>query len=317
MAKAEPPGDLPEPANAGQALRWAADRLRRAGCDTPRLDTEVLLAHVTGRRREALLAHPEQILTPDEAVRFRDVVARRGARCPVAYLTGRREFLSLEFEVGPGVLIPRPETELLVEVAVSLAGRGAAGPTPEAPAGRGLRLADVGTGSGAVALALARLLPGAAILATDISAAALACAARNAARLLPEGPPHRVTFHPGDLLEALAVIDPRPVLDGVVANLPYVSEADWAGLPPDVRDYEPVAGLLGGPAGLDLLRRLAAQLPDYLAPHGFVCLEVGFGQASAVRSLLGATGLFAATAAHRDLAGHERVVSAAAGQNTR
>ena len=306
MAKAEPPGDLPEPANAGQALRWAADRLRRAGCDTPRLDTEVLLAHVMGRRREALLAHPEQILTPDEAVRFRDVVARRGARCPVAYLTGRREFLSLEFEVGPGVLIPRPETELLVEVAVSLAGRGP-----------GLRLADVGTGSGAVALALARLLPGAAILATDISAAALAWAARNAARLLPEGPPHRVTFHPGDLLEALEVIDPRPVLDGVVANLPYVSEADWAGLPSDVRDYEPVAGLLGGPDGLDLFRRLAAQLPDYLAPHGFVCLEVGFGQASAVRSLLEATGLFAATAAHRDLAGHERVVSAAAGQNTR
>ena len=306
MAKAEPPGDLPEPASAGQALRWAADRLRRAGCDTPRLDTEVLLAHVTDRRREALLAHPEQILTPDEAVRFRDVVARRGARCPVAYLTGRREFLSLEFEVGPGVLIPRPETELLVEVAVSLAGRGP-----------GLRLADVGTGSGAVALALARLLPGAAILATDISAAALAWAARNAARLLPEGPPYRVTFHPGDLLEALEVIDPRPVLDGVVANLPYVSEADWAGLPPDVRDYEPVAGLLGGPDGLDLFRRLAAQLPDYLAPHGFVCLEVGLGQASAVRSLLEATGLFAATAAHRDLAGHERVVSAAAGQNTR
>ena len=304
MAKAEPPGDLPEPASAGQALRWAADRLRRAGCDTPRLDTEVLLAHVTGRRREALLAHPEQFLTPDEAIRFRDVVARRGARCPVAYLTGRREFLSLEFEVGPGVLIPRPETELLVEVAVSLARRG-------------LRLADVGTGSGAVALALARLLPGAAILATDISAAALACAARNAARLLPEGPPYRVTFHPGDLLEALAVIDPRPVLDGVVANLPYVSEADWAGLPSDVRDYEPVAGLLGGPDGLDLFRRLAAQLPDYLAPHGFVCLEVGLGQASAVRSILEATGLFAATAAHRDLAGHERVVSAAAGQNTR
>jgi len=311
VAKAEPPGDLPEPASAGQALRWAADRLRRAGCDTPRLDTEVLLAHVTSRRREALLAHPEQILTPDEAVRFRDVVARRGARCPLAYLTGRREFLSLEFEVGPGVLIPRPETELLVEVAVSLAGRGLR------LAGRGLRLADVGTGSGAVALALARLLPGAAILATDISATALACAARNAARLLPEGPPHRVTFHPGDLLEALDVIDPRPVLDGVVANLPYVSEADWAGLPPDVRDYEPVASLLGGPDGLDLFRRLAAQLPDYLAPHGFVCLEVGLGQASAVRSLLEATGLFAATAAHRDLAGHERVVSAAAGQNTR
>ena len=313
MAKAEPPGDLPEPANAGQALRWAADRLRRAGCDTPRLDTEVLLAHVTSRRREALLAHPEQILTPDEAVRFRDVVARRGARCPVAYLTGRREFLSLEFEVGPGVLIPRPETELLVEVAVSLAGRGPG----LRLAGRGLCLADVGTGSGAVALALARLLPGAAILATDISAAALGWAARNAARLLPEGPPHRVTFHPGDLLEALEVIDPRPVLDGVVANLPYVSEADWAGLPSDVRDYEPVAGLLGGPDGLDLFRRLAAQLPDYLAPHGFVCLEVGLGQASAVRSLLEATGLFAATAAHRDLAGHERVVSAAAGQNTR
>ena len=313
MAKAEPRGDLPEPANAGQALRWAADRLRRAGCDTPRLDTEVLLAHVTGRRREALLAHPEQILTPDEVVRFRDVAARRGARCPVAYLTGRREFLSLEFEVGPGVLIPRPETELLVEVAVSLAGRGSG----LRLAGRRLRLADVGTGSGAVALALARLLPGAAILATDISAEALACAARNAARLLPEGPPHRVTFHPGDLLEALAVIDPRPVLDGVVANLPYVSEADWAGLPPDVRDHEPVAGLLGGPDGLDLFRRLAAQLPDYLAPHGFVCLEVGLGQASAVRSLLETTGLFAATAAHRDLAGHERVVSAAAGQNTR
>jgi release factor glutamine methyltransferase len=308
VAKAEPPGDLPEPASAGQALRWATDRLRRAGCGTPRLDTEVLLAHVTGRRRETLLAHPEQLLTPDEAVRFRDIVARRGARCPVAYLTGRREFLSLEFEVGPGVLIPRPETELLVEVAVSLAG---------SLAGRGLCLADVGTGSGAVALALARLLPGAAILATDTSAAALAYAARNAARLLPEGPPYRVTFHPGDLLEALAGLDPRPVLDGVVANLPYVPEADWAGLPPDVRDHEPATSLLGGPDGLDLFRRLAAQLADYLAPHGFVCLEVGPGQASAVRSILEATSLFAATAVHRDLAGHERVVSAAAGQNTR
>lgn len=314
----------------GEALFRAAALLRQAGFRTPRLDAEVLLGHVTGFSRELLLAHPERTLTPEQTLAFDGLVTRRLDRCPVAYLVGHKEFMSLDFLVGPGVLIPRPETELLVEVAVELA-RGAADAKP----GRGLVLADVGTGSGAVAVALARLLPDAAIYATDTSEAALEIARRNAARLAgraagSSGPSPRILFRRGDLFDALAggAVTPGgpagghpcPALDGVVANLPYVPDADWERLEPNVRDFEPPESLRGGPDGLDLIRRLAAQLPAYLAPGGFICLEVGAGQAADVGAILQATGLFGPEApspgarprlfVHRDLAGVERVVSA-------
>jgi release factor glutamine methyltransferase len=287
--------------SAGEALRRAAELLRAAGCGTPRLDAEVLLAHVTGRSRESLLARPEGALTAGEDLAYEEAVVRRAGGWPLAYITGRREFFSLDLEVGPGVLIPRPETELLVEVAVALAS------PPVARSGPGLVLADIGTGSGAVAVALASLLPGVVIYATDTSEAALEVAERNVKRLGLGG---RVRLRRGDLLDAL----PVPV-DGVVANLPYVADPDWEGLPREVRDFEPPGSLRGGPDGLDLFRRLAAGLPAYLLPGGFVCLEVGPGQAGPVARLLLETGVFETVARHLDLAGHERVVSARSGES--
>lgn len=303
--------------SVGVALRRTTALLREAGFRTPRLDAEVLLGHVTGFPRELLLAHPEQTLTPEQVASFEGLVARRLVRCPVAYLVGRKEFMSLDFEVGPGVLIPRPETELLVEVASDLAlqrladrgtGAGAAGRTSAVPAQRDLVLADVGTGSGAVAVSLARLVPEVLIYATDLFEQALACAGRNAGRLL--GDAGRVLFRCGDLLAGLG--SEHPLLDGVVANLPYVPDVVWESLEPNVRDYEPPQSLRGGPDGLDLFRRLAGQLPAYLAPGAFVALEVGPEQAPAVAALLVGTGLFDHhdVSVHRDLAGAERVVAA-------
>jgi release factor glutamine methyltransferase len=288
---------------AGDLLRRAAVLLRRAGCETPRLDAEVLLTKVAGRTREDLLAHPDIPLTSAQASSFHDLIARRERHCPVAYLTGRREFMSLEFEVAPGVLIPRPETELLVEVAAGLvkAGRRAGNSAPSV-------LADVGTGSGIIAVTLGRMLPDASIFALDCSSTALAIARRNAERL---GVGTQIAFRRGNLLAALAGERPRPVLDGVVANLPYVPDADWAGLPPDVRDYEPPESLRGGVDGLDLYRRLVAELPTYLAPGGFACLEIDGRQSREIQALLVASGLFRGDAptVHYDLAGRARVVS--------
>jgi len=235
-------------------------------------------------------------MTPEESLAYERVVALRSGRCPVAYITGRREFMSFVLEVTPAVLIPRPETELLVEVAASVASAREGGKAPPI-------LAEVGTGSGAVAIALARLLPGFRIIATDISAEALAVAERNVTRM---GLGDRIELRQGDLLEPA---DPA-TLNGVVANLPYVTEADWERLPPGVRDFEPPQSLLGGPDGLAAFRRLAAQLPQHLAPGGFVALEVGTGQAGPVGDILLETGLFPRVERHRDLAGHERVVCA-------
>jgi len=299
----------------GFALREAARALRRAGCDTPRLDAEVLLARVTGLDRAALLAHPERELSPAELESFRACVARRRRREPLAYILGRREFLSLDFEVRPGVLVPRPETELLVEVAADLARRrlealsaqldtGTGGPAARLP--HRLDLADVGTGSGAVAVGLARLVPQAVVWATDIFETALEVARRNADRLAPG----RVRLRRGDLLSALDSEEPRPLLDGIVANLPYVADGEWPLLPPEVREYEPRESLVGGRDGLDLVRRLADQLPGYLAPGGFVCLEVAPGQVGRTEDILLRTGLFRRTRVHRDLAGRGRVVAA-------
>lgn len=280
----------------GEALGWASRTLRQAGCASPRMDAEVLLAHVTGLGREHLLAHPERPLAPQASVAFAELVALRERRCPVAYLTGRREFMSLDMRVGPGVLVPRPETELLVEVARDLTRR---------LAGTGRRrIADVATGSGAVAVALAVALgPTVEVHATDISPAALAYAARNArAHEVSD----RVELHQGDLLQALS---PGLVLDGVVANLPYVADAEWQLLPPEVRDWEPPESLAGGPDGLELYRRLVSQLPGRLAPGGFLALEVGAGQAPAISELLRGTGRFREVARFRDLGGIERVVA--------
>jgi release factor glutamine methyltransferase len=261
-------------------LAIATAELRDAGCDTPRLDAELLLAAALETTRTRLHLDPERILTRAESDRFAPLLARRRAREPVAYLLGGKGFRHIDLKVDARVLVPRPETELLVEVALRLP--------------RGARVADVGTGSGAVALALKHERPDLEVVATDVSADALAVARDNARALSLD-----VAFAEGDLLDP--VTGP---LDAVLSNPPYVPDGDRDGLEPEVATHEPALALFAGPDGLDVYRRLAVAAA---ARAPFVALEVGAGQAAAVGALLRAAGMTRVTA-HRDLAGIERVV---------
>jgi release factor glutamine methyltransferase len=274
---------LPEVVAAGPSvagvLRDATSRL--AASDTPRLDAEVLLAFVLGVDRSRLIvdAHPD--LDASAVARFHALVARRAAREPVAYIVGRKDFRHITLRVDPRVLIPRPETELLVEVGLTLP--------------LGASVVDVGTGSGAVALALASERPDLSVWATDVSPEALAVARANGIHLGCE-----VEFVEADLLDS-PQLPARP--DAVLANLPYVA-AD-ADLPPDVARYEPVGALFAGRDGLDVIRRLIRTAPD----ARLIALEVGPGQAQVVASLL-AESRTNSIEIVPDLAGHERVVVA-------
>jgi release factor glutamine methyltransferase len=260
---------------------------------SPRLDAELLLAHALGWPRARLLAERAYAPDAERAAAFAALVDRRAALEPVAYLTGRKEFFGLELEVSPATLVPRPETELLVELALAEARRLAARTGPA------LTIADVGTGSGAIAVALAAHLPAATVYATDLSAAALAVAERNVAR---HGLAGRVRLLHGDLLAPL----PAPV-DLVVGNPPYTVLAE---VEPNVRAHEPWLALDGGPDGAAVYRRLAATLPPHLRPGGAALLEIGSWQGELVAGLLREALPGAAVAVHRDLAGLDRVVVA-------
>jgi release factor glutamine methyltransferase len=260
------------------ALAIATAELRDAGCESPRLDAELLLADALASTRTALHLRPERELTLAESDRFAHALARRRAREPVAYILGTRAFRHIDLTVDARVLVPRPETELLVEVALELP--------------RGARVADVGTGSGAVALALKHERPDLHVLATDVSADALAVARANAAALKLD-----VKIIEGDLLGG---VDPAP-LDAILSNPPYVPEG--AELEPEL-DCEPPGALFAGPDGLDVLRRL---VPAAAARAPFVAFEIGAGQAVAVGEMLSRAGM-TEVAVHRDLAGIERVV---------
>jgi release factor glutamine methyltransferase len=258
-----------------EALESALIALTAAGCDTPRLDAEVLLGHVLGVERAALITDPGRELTPEQARAFMDAARRRREREPVAYITGVKGFRALELAVDRRVLIPRPETEHVVEAALSLP--------------RGARVVDVGTGSGAIALALKAERPDLEVFGTDVSEGALAVARGNAARLGLE-----VTFVHGDLLAGVAA-------DALVANPPYVGEGE--AVMPEVARYEPPEAVFAGSDSLAVVRRLVAAAAD----ARFLALEIGAGQADAVEALLRAAG-FAETERVRDLAGIERVV---------
>ncbi|HEY8368338.1 MAG TPA: peptide chain release factor N(5)-glutamine methyltransferase [Thermodesulfobacteriota bacterium] len=293
----------------GAALDAAAARLATAGVASPRLDAEVLLADALGLGRAALIARRPEPLPGDALEAFEARVARRAAREPVAYIIGRREFYGLEFEVTRDVLIPRPETELLVEEAlgnlpgVSLARAGAHAPrAPEAEAAPSTpRVVDVGTGSGCIAVAIAVHAPAARVVAVDASDAALAVARRNAAR---HGVAGQIEFVRGDLLAGL-----DGPFDLVVANLPYVSTEEIETLMPDVRLYEPALALDGGAGdGLALVRALVGQSVGRLASGGLLLLEVAAGQAARVADLLWSVGAFSDVSIRRDLAGIERIV---------
>jgi release factor glutamine methyltransferase len=265
------------------ALGAATDALRAVGVDDARLDAELLLAEALRTDRAWLAAEPEAPVPADAGRAFGQMVRRRLRREPVAYILGRKGFRDLELAVDRRVLIPRPETELLVELALEIE-----------PA----TVIDVGTGSGAVALAIASELSQAAVLATDTSAAALEVGRANAAQL---GLAERVEFLEGMLPE-------QGTYDLVVANLPYVSEAEWPRLAPEIRDWEPRQALLAGAEGLDAIERLLQQLGgDRAGSTDTVALEVGQGQAERVGGLLGIAG-FAEFEIRPDLAGIERVV---------
>jgi release factor glutamine methyltransferase len=275
-------------------IRQGARRLAQAHVENPRLDAELLLAEAAGVTRANLFAGSIE-LDDETQRRFEALIGRRAGREPLAYITGRKEFYSLEFELGPGVLVPRPETETIVDVALKFIN------------GRvNCRLLDIGAGCGAIALAIISNASGVRVVAADISTDALAIAHRNAVRLRLES---RVRFVHADCWDTLDGGEPLGRFDIVVSNPPYVCDSEIARLEPEIRDFEPRVALDGGPDGLDFYRRIVAGLGDHLFDSGAVILEVGAGQADAVASILHAAG-FAGAGVSNDLSGIARAVHA-------
>lgn len=253
-----------------KVLQWTTGYFTRKGIEQPRANAEVLLSHVLGLERLQLYLRYDQPLVDGELARYRKAVQRRAAHEPTQYITGRQEFWSLEFEVNPSVLIPRPETEILVEKALESLGTDTA------------RALDLGTGSGAIAVTLAHECPSLGILATDRSPEALVVARRNAIRHRVD---NRIAFVAMDLFGA---IDPARVsFDIIVSNPPYIDNADLEKLAPEVIHHEPASALLGGGTdGLGLILKILNQSPPYLKPGGTILLEIGFGQAEILKEKL-------------------------------
>ena len=294
-------------------LREGIHLLREARVPSDTLAAELLLLHATGRDRTWLYAHPEEHLDPPVAARYYALIRRRAAGEPTQHLTGHQEFWGLDLEVTPDVLIPRPETEHLIEVALDrLAVREIrAGRSPKL-SGENISLVDIGTGSGCIAIALAKELPAACIYATDISAAALCVAQRNADRL---GFTNRINFAQSDLFAAfssgqsLVTNHQSLVLDLVVSNPPYISRREAPSLPIEVREHEPHLALIGGEEGYELYGRLIPQAASFLNPGGLLVLELGHDSLPAVRPLLESPN-WANLLVTNDLAGIPRVLSA-------
>jgi release factor glutamine methyltransferase len=264
-------------------------RARLHDSPSPALDARLLLEHVLDRNHAALVAHDDEVLPADALDAYRRLLDRAAAGEPIPYLTGRAPFLGLEFAVSPDVLIPRPETEGLVEYAIDWARR----------RGDPIRAVDVGAGSGCIAVSLAHYLPEADVCAVDISAGALAVARANAARHAPG----RVAFIQGSLLESLA-----PRFDLILSNPPYVAEDEWTELPIGVKSYEPALALYGGGDGLDVIRALLPQAAGHLRPGGLCLLEIGWRHGEAAAALARAAFPGATVAVRPDFAGRDRMV---------
>jgi release factor glutamine methyltransferase len=279
-----------------EVIRWMTSRFEERGLGTPRLDAELLAAHALGIARVQLYVQFDRPLEPAELAVLRELVKRRQHGESVAYITGRKEFWGLELAVDSRVLVPRPDTETLVDEVLARLDRPADERTSERPPPR---VVDVGTGSGAIAIAVAKRRPDTRVFGTDISEDALAVARANVTR-------HQVAveLHAGDLDEPLTRLAP---FDVIAANLPYVPSADIASLAPEVRT-EPHLALDGGRDGLDLVRRLILAAPALLAHGGALCLEVGVGQAAATAALCHEAGLIEIRM-RRDLGDIDRVVS--------
>jgi release factor glutamine methyltransferase len=274
-----------------KTLHWTADYFRRRGIDGGRSVAEQLLAHTLGCERIDLYLRYDQPLNANELSRFKTLIKRRVQHEPEAYILGRREFWSLSFRVTPEVLIPRPETECLVETAL----------------GRftgvdGIDVLELGTGSGAISVALAHERPSWRIQASDVSAKALAVARSNAGRLLEAD---RIEFLQGPWFEPLG--DGRPAFDLIVSNPPYIAEGDLAGLGPEVRQFEPLIALNGGADGMDCIRHIIDRAPNYLKPEGALILEIGYDQGAAVELLARQCGRYHKVEIRKDYSGHDRV----------
>jgi release factor glutamine methyltransferase len=277
----------------GRLLTWTADFLGKRGAESPRLDAEVLLAHVLKWERVRLYTHYEEEIGDDARSMYRDLVRRRSEGMPVAYLVGRKEFFSLPLTVSPAVLIPRPDTEtVVVEFLAHLKSH----PAP--------RAVDIGTGSGCIALACVKQHKTAQFTAIDVSPRALATARTNAESL---GLANRVRFLEGDLLNPVAGEEP---FDAVLSNPPYIPSNMIPSLEPGVRDYEPHLALDGGDDGLRVVRRLIEQAVGLLKPGGHLILEIGTAQEEPVRALLGRRAELELAPTVRDAANHPRVVRA-------
>jgi release factor glutamine methyltransferase len=284
------PEAAPSGGTIGEALRAAERVLEMAGCETPRGDAQWIGAHALDVSRAALFVDADRGFPEDKRDLFEVLVARRARREPLAYVIGTTNFRGLELEVGPGVLVPRPETEVTAGRAIELARERARA-----------TVVDVGTGSGAIALSVAAEVPTARVFATEASAAARAWALRNLARTAL-----RVTLLPGHLLDPL-----HPALGGavdvIVSNPPYVSDAEWEGLQPEVRDNEPHDAVCGGPDGLDVLMSLLETAPRWLTVGGWLIVELAEGQTEKVATLLHVIG-YTDVNVTPDLTGRERVV---------
>jgi release factor glutamine methyltransferase len=300
------------------ALKQGIHLLRQAHVPSDTLAAEVLLLHVTRRDRTWLYAHPEEILDSEIITSYFSLLRRRAAGEPTQHLTGKQEFWGLEFEVTPDVLIPRPETEHLIEVALNrLAVRELRAARDPKLTGEGLTILDIGTGSGCIAIALAKELPAAKICATDISPAVLAVAQRNATRL---GFHNHITFIESDLFVSFAPLATRhsPVLSGaegqllfdlIISNPPYIGRKETSTLPIEVRDHEPASALYGGEEGYELYGLLIPQAANHLKSGGLLVLELGHDSLPAVRPLLESP-QWTKLHATNDLAGIPRVLSA-------
>ena len=274
----------------GSLVKWAIDDFRARGIENPRLDAELLVAHALQIDRMRVILDGARPLEGAELVKLRDLVRRRRSYEPIAYLRGEREFYGLKFRVDKRVLVPRPDTETLVDAALSRS----------AHVSMSMRQLDLCTGSGCVAIAMARQRPTAQVFASDISPDALAVARDNALRLGS----YNVAFAEGDLFAPFA----GKRFDVITANPPYIPSPEIATLQPDVRDHEPRLALDGGEDGLAIVRRIVSEAPEHLVAGGLLAIEVGAGEAPATVALFEARG-FTDVRTHRDIARIERVVS--------
>jgi release factor glutamine methyltransferase len=285
------------------ALKLGIAQLRVANASSYTLAAELLLLHATGRTRTSLYSHPEDQLTEPESQNYFALIERRAAGVPTQHLTGKQEFWGLEFEVTPDVLIPRPETEHIIEVALDrLALRDLRTKHSQNMSGEGLLIADIGTGSGCIAIALAKEFPATRIYALDISPAALAVAQRNAARL---GFSDRITFLESNLMRSVQA----PLFDLIISNLPYIARREAPTLPRGVREHEPSIALFGGEEGYEMYAELITQSAMHLKPGGILVLELGHDSLPAVRPLLD-TRAWTNLGITNDLAGIPRVIAA-------